>query len=460
MKIPHLFIISLITLTFCLAGCRKSPCDQIKSDLEEAEQLMDKRMNEEALKILLDADSRIDESTDIHTRINLCTNFSYIYYNSYRKEEARRYAREAIRLAREADSTRLLPNLLWNLALNVGNVDSVTKILEECRNLSNLYGRHDLANRCRIFLAKFSALRGDMAAARLMLDSVRPAAAINKELRIDLAIEESHIFQLSGKRDSAFMILQQLNPAELSLDGKCTRYTMLGDMARELRKYDIALAYSDSLLICKDSINSIVSSEALSKVEAESTRRITKEQDARRLAWWIGGSTTVIFLILSLFLLRSRQMRARQLALVEQITRLNLRISDLDSQAGEQSQSDIESSIVKKFRLNREYFTSLAAFGTIRRLNMEPNAEDIPRERLKEATDSVIGHFAESCGNLRQFFPSMTADDTLFCALTYAGLSKELCSVILHASDEALRKRKSRIRQKLPQEIFDLFFSK
>lgn len=82
------------------------------------------------------------------------------------------------------------------------------------------------------------------------------------------------------------------------------------------------------------------------------------------------------------------------------------------------------------------------------------------REKIKTFTESVIGSFSEVAANMRQTVSALTQDDALFCLLSYIGANKDVSGVIMRSSEDALRKRKSRIKQKLPTELFDLFFSK
>ena len=62
--------------------------------------------------------------------------------------------------------------------------------------------------------------------------------------------------------------------------------------------------------------------------------------------------------------------------------------------------------------------------------------------------------------DIRQAFPGLTNDDCVFCTMNFMGCSKEFISHAMGSSEEALRRRKSRIKQKLPEDLFHFFFSK
>ncbi len=73
------------------------------------------------------------------------------------------------------------------------------------------------------------------------------------------------------------------------------------------------------------------------------------------------------------------------------------------------------------------------------------------------ATD-IIGRLSDACSSLRQTVSSMSNDDCLICSLACCGCSKEVVSAILGSSEEAVRRRKSRVKQKLSPVLFAFFF--
>lgn len=185
-----------------------------------------------------------------------------------------------------------------------------------------------------------------------------------------------------------------------------------------------------------------------------------KEEEKLRLMWWIGGTALIFMISLIIFLSRSRAMKSRQLKLIEKIARLNYRLVELEKRETENQKPDTMDPIMEKFRLTREFFFTLPQSELVNVLNMIPNPDDIPKEKLKALTESVTGTFAEVCANLRQAETDVTQDDAWLCVCTYIGLNKDVTGAMMRSSDDALRKRKSRIRQKLPPAMFELFFCK
>ena len=154
----------------------------------------------------------------------------------------------------------------------------------------------------------------------------------------------------------------------------------------------------------------------------------------------------------------------KQMELNEQITKLNLKIARLTESHNENNtpadeiNADIQSEVIEKLRLNKELFVSQPIYNRLKQLNLKRDSDSVDRTAAKEVLDGVIGQFADVCSNLRQLYVGMTYDDVLYCAAIYVGFSKELASVAFGSSEDALRRRKSRIKQKLPSTIFDAIF--
>ena len=185
-----------------------------------------------------------------------------------------------------------------------------------------------------------------------------------------------------------------------------------------------------------------------------------REKIERNVAVWSGIGVAILLLIIIFFLVRQRKLKTAQLALIEKISDLNIRIAALTTETEEMRQdSEMEQSIAEKLRLNKEFFQTRPQYSTLKRLNLLRDTEEIDRQKSKEILDAVIGQFADACANLCHLFPTLTKDDSLYCAVFYTGFSKEVASVALKASEDALRRRKSRIKQKLSPEMFEFIFN-
>ncbi len=458
----NLFISTVMILTVVLSvtGCSDSSSRRIESDLTEANDLIDKGENEKALELLLDAQSHLDDNISPVLRMRLYQRLSGPYYYVYKKGDSKEYCKKAIEAAREADSLQWLPTLLWNQVLTIEDVDSVDMFLRECRDLSDIFDQHQMAIRSRIFLAKISILKDELAEAEEILDSIAVNPMLDDDNKIDLQIERAQLYERQERYPEAIKVLDSIPRDGLSCDGKSNLYQLLYWSARKAGSLDEALAYRDSLSIYQDSINSIKTSEKITNTENNYTKRMAKEEEKQRLMWLVGGTALVFMICIIIFLSRSKAMKSRQLKLIEKISQLNSRLVELEKLESETHEADTLSPIVEKFRLTKEFFFTLPQSDLVNVLNMTTNPDDIPKEKLKALSESVTGTFAEVCANLRNVEKNVTQDDAWLCVCSYIGLNKDVTGAVMHSSDDAMRKRKSRIRQKLPSSLFELFFCK
>ena len=231
----------------------------------------------------------------------------------------------------------------------------------------------------------------------------------------------------------------------------------------ERKQFFKAVSYRDSIDKIKNEIDSIEYDKKLLKIESDFLSRLDKERAYRKNTILI-ALCVIILLVYSLFWrIKRAHMMKRQLELNEQISRLNLRIVQLTETHDEMSPSsmregNVNVEIIQKLRLNRELFMSSPIYGQLQQLNLRRDADSIDKALAKEVLDAVIGQFADVCSNLRQLYTELTYDDALYCSAIYVGFTKELASVAIGSSEDALRRRKSRIKQKLPTAVFEALF--
>ena len=458
-------LLTVMAAGFILAmtsiGCVRDNTAVIKDKLSKAEKLKENGNEQEAVEALLDAANRIDDDTPLNVQTETYTQLGVLYYDRHKTEDAGRFFQKAVDAARAHDSITSYPNLLWNLVLTVEDNDSIKAILSECRDLSDLdrnrYGF--LAMRSRLNIAKICAMTNDTETAKNILDSIASAVKTDDILRIEAIMEKAIVHLAEDDLENGINLLQALSNDFLSLDGKTERSQLLYQAYQTLGDYRSALEYRDSLATYVDSIQSIKSSEKISRIEREYNQRIEKEERERNTVIYIGCALVILLFIFILLLNRSRRLKARQVSLVEQISRLNLELSLLK----ENSESTIErksDAIISKLRLSRELLATLPQYSLIAQANLERNAEDISKDLQKELYNCIVANFSDACNNLKDEYPALSPEDMLLGIMTYAGIGKDVISVLLRSSDDALRQRKSRMKKKIPADLFDLFFCK
>lgn len=169
--------------------------------------------------------------------------------------------------------------------------------------------------------------------------------------------------------------------------------------------------------------------------------------------------------IMLFFVLKNLRLKRRQVLLSDQIAELNVKLSALQPKeendghnADSKETDDIMQLIMEKFRLSMEIFKTQPQYDLLKKLNLIRDFDSANKQEVKEVTAEIIGRFSDACSSLRQTVPAMTNDDILLCSMSFCGCSKEVISAMMRSSEEAVRRRKSRIKQKLPEALFSFFF--
>ncbi|MDE6479452.1 MAG: hypothetical protein K2L45_04215 [Muribaculaceae bacterium] len=455
-----ILLIGIFTAVFYI-GCGRDNNAVIKEKVSKAEELKENGKEQEAMETLLDASYRINDKTPLSIQTSIYTELGGLFYENHKLEDAGRYFQKAVDVARAHDSIASYPHLLWNLVLTINDIDSAKAILSECRDLSDLdKGNYQFyAIRSRLNLAKACVIENDIETAKSTLDSILPEAKADNILKIESTMERAIVYLAEDELGKGIDMLHELPFDSLSLDGKLEQSNLLCKAYRAMGDYESALNCQDSVMTYMDSIQSMKSSEQISRIEREFDQRIAKEQREREIIIYTGSAFVILLIIMILLLNRNRRLRARQVSLVEKISRLNIELSKPkeNPDASAERKSD---AIISRLRLTRELFATLPHYGLIAQANLEQNAEDISKDIQKELYNSIVARFSDVCNNLKDEYPALSSEDMMLGIMTYARINKDVISVLLKSSDDALRQRKSRMKKKIPTELFDLFFCK
>ncbi len=166
-----------------------------------------------------------------------------------------------------------------------------------------------------------------------------------------------------------------------------------------------------------------------------------------------------------LVVLKNLRLKRRQVSLSNKIAELNVKLSELQSKEGQEEyqiddadDDNVQRLIMEKFKLSREMLKTQPQYELLQKLNFIRGFDIQHKQEIKNLHSEIIGRFSDACSSMRQIYPTMTNDDCLLCSMFYCGCSKELISAMMGASEEAVRRRKSRVKQKLPEGIFLFFF--
>lgn len=454
----------LIAIFISLVACNRSnQVSEYYSKIQEAEDLISQDKNDEALSLLFELDNNLDETIPDTLKYKVLSRIGSIYYSDFKKDKADDYFNKALAVARKCGKD-YESMALWNRCLTLSDNDSILIYLKVCQNISHASGSRYTEAMSGINLASAYIQTKNLNKAREILDTMEYVVGNDSVLINELANVRLNYLISSKNFEDAKGILDAQNVRDLNLHGRLSRYQNLYAIEIGKGRYESALEYRDSIDGIRNNIDSISFDEKLSKAESEFTAKLDDEKRTREITAII-ALCIIVFLLVFLFVgVKRRLMMKKQLELNEQILKLNLKIAQLTEShdesdtVGQNDNTDIQPEVIEKLRLNKELFISQPIYGRLKQLNLKRDSETIDKAMAREVLDGVIGQFADVCTNLRQLYDGMTYDDVLYCAAIYVGFSKELASVAFGSSENALRRRKSRIKQKLPAAVFEAVF--
>lgn len=453
-------ILSLLWLGSCRNDYNAS---EISDRLVEAEARLSDKKGDEALAILLGLENNLDVTVPDTLRYRVLSRIGGIYYSDFKKDKADSYFKQAVVVARKC-SKEYLSNALWNRCLTISDNDSIFILLKGCMDVSRECGLRYTEGMAGINLANAYTQSGDLAKASEIFNALDEVIGNDKVLKDEFSSALKNYLIANKQFDKAIEILDNQNVDDLNLYGKFLRYQNYYTIELGQERYINAIAYRDSLDRIQAEIDSIEYDEKLLKIESGFLLKLNKEREYQKITAIIVSCVIILLVAFLLWGIKRRRLMRKQLELNEQISKLNLRIIQLTQSREEDISSstevkvEVDAEMIEKLRLNKELFMSLPIYGRLKQLNLKRENDSIDRIAAKDILDGVIGQFADVCSNLRQLYVGMTYDDALYCSAVYVGFTKEVASVAFGSSEDALRRRKSRIKQKLPVAVFEAIF--
>ncbi len=424
---------------------------------------------EEAQLKALQLEGVLKGKTPLKEREALARLKGIIYYDQNMRDSAEKYCQEAVILSTEMNDSSLIATNMFNLGLCSDKAGPAVSRFEQSAAFASMCGYISLQIASLEKLASVYIQINEFDKAQSCLDQASGLSTDGSARNLEIEMTQYALFLAEEQIDSALYGYQSINSDALNIYGKLMRANSILDILLKKGEYKDALAYNDSVHCYEDSIRRLDGKSKVEEIEKNYYEKIAQKSRRFTVLLWISVSFLIITLVILFFIIKNLQMKKRQVELIDKIAVLNIQIANLMSQKDEQpehahmlpeSLMSISGLIEQKFELAAEVFRSLPQFSLLKKLNLMHELEPGNKAEVKMVYDAIVGRFSDCCSDLRQAFSGMTNDDCVFCAMNFIGCSKEVISAALGSSEEALRRRKSRIKQKLPEKAFIFFFSK
>ena len=371
-----------------------------------------------------------------------------------------------MKFAEEINDTSLIEMNLFNLGLCATTEEEAVVIFGRTADMSHKSGNESLQSSALEKIAQVYISTNRYAEAQKFLDEASALCEDNSPQQREIAVTQCRLWLAEGKYDAALQRYQSLD--SLNVYGKLLKAEGIYDILVQQGDYKNALAYKDSVYFYTDSIKKLDGTRQDKEIEKSYHANIERKNQRFQMLLWGSLSVLITVLLILFFVLKALRLKKRQIELNDEISALNARISELmhayDNEEAhkvpEKEIGSIQHLIEQKYELSLEVFKTLSQYETLKKLNLIRDISADNKAEVKSVYEAIVGRFSGCCSDIRQAFPGLTNDDCVFCTMNFVGCTKEVISSAVGSSEEALRRRKSRIKQKLPEDLFRFFFSK
>lgn len=455
-------ILCLVLSLSLMASC--SHDGDLHSVLESANEKFTNKDFDDAQSELLKAESLITSNTPIQEKEHLERLKGMNYLELRVMDKAKVSLRKALDYSKQMNDTSRIIQNSFNLGLCNNTIEEAIGIYKYVVDLSE-DSEPTLVPQALEKLAQAYIFNKDYRNAQQSLDNAYKIVGDNSPMSQEIAFTQCELWLAEDSLHTALTGFRSIPADSCSMVGKLSRAFHIYSILYELGDYKAALAYKDSIQQFTDSIKNIDGANRVQRIENTYWQNVEKERTRFRTLLYSSLTAVAALAIMLFFVLKNLRLKRRQVLLSNQIAELNVKLSVLqpkeendENTADNNDTDDIMQLIMEKFRLSMEIFKTQPQYDLLKKLNLIRDFDSANKQEVKEVSAEIIGRFSDACASLRQTVPAMTNDDILLCSMSYCGCTKEVISAMMGSSEEAVRRRKSRIKQKSPETIFSFFF--
>ena len=236
---------------------------------------------------------------------------------------------------------------------------------------------------------------------------------------------------------------------------RCTAYKGLTQVSSLIGKTDSTSFFVNQYTTLLDSIYSINRQQEIAEIQNNPVIELHDQQlKARhtRFMLWMGIVLVAVVAGAVVFLLQADRRRKRHnLQLQEELRQANVAL--LQAQNEEQP-ADMDALYRNKLAACQNLFRSLPS---ARLLLTAP--EKLTSEQRQALMDDLTRSFVDIMMDIKNASHAVNDQELLYCILTSLQSPTTYIAALLNTTDSTLRTRKSRLKEKMPESLFALFFS-
>lgn len=297
---------------------------------------------------------------------------------------------------------------------------------------------------------------------------VSKAINIQGQEAVNTILSKAQIMLNLNEVDSAGYIFQEIID-QLDIYGKAVCYDGMYQIAKKKGEWKTATENMDAYKILYDSIQIMTDNEELNRLmdkhHLEEHKRLLSEH-AKTLAFsLVAAFVSLMIICIFCFMWNDRRRKKRYIALQDELTQN--RVDNMLLKEEEISESNNAEDINKKrtelterqIQLCVDMLKTTDCYDKLEALEkLNPIQLKEVRGLRKEIRSTISTAFVDVMENLKGRYPALTGDDVYYCVLSLLYCSRNVIMELMGATSDALKTRKSRIKNKLDTQIFERVF--
>lgn len=255
---------------------------------------------------------------------------------------------------------------------------------------------------------------------------------------------------------------------QLDVYGKAICYNGMYQIAKKKKEWKTATENMDVYKVLYDSIQVMTDNKELKRLmdkhQLEEHKRILSEHTKMLV---VGLAVAFLFLMIICvfsFMWNDRKRKKRYITLQNELTQKRVDSMLLkEEEASEANKDEIDKKrselTEKQIQLCISMLKTTDCYNQLEALEKAtPKQLLMMRNLRKEMRSAISNSFVDVMVNLQGRYPALTGDDVYFCVLSLLCCSKSVMMELMGATSDALKTRKSRIKNKIDTQIFERVF--
>ncbi len=255
--------------------------------------------------------------------------------------------------------------------------------------------------------------------------------------------------------EQAFDLYEKVIQGNSNIYSVCSAYEGLAGIASQINKGDSTRFYFEKYKLLLDSIYIQSQKEKIAEIKDKHIVELHDQQlKARhaRFMFWMGILAVALLSGTAItFLLIDRKRKKRYLQAQEELRQANVEV--LRAQVNEQP-ADLDTLYRKKLAACQDLFRRTPSA----RLLLVPPASLTAAQR-QTLMDDLTRSFVDIMLDVKNASNAVNDQELMYCVLSSLQCSTAQMAELLNNADGTLRSRKARLKEKMPENLYLLFFS-